>query len=153
MISMALVILAMGVVAWVVHPLFRRQATEGEIAFREGGPLEQLTSEKDAALSAIRELDFDYETGKLSEEDYHDLRGQYRSKAIALLKEIDRVAKGGKTEDRIEREIRALRKTRRQASKAPKSSADQAFCPKCGTRNLASHKFCPSCGYKLGEGS
>lgn len=45
--------------------------------------------EREAALSALGELDFDHAVGKLAEEDYRVLRDRYERQALALLKATD----------------------------------------------------------------
>ncbi len=49
----------------------------------------QLEEERITSLAALRELDFDFEMGKLSAEDYRELRDQYQAKAASVLKELD----------------------------------------------------------------
>jgi hypothetical protein len=48
-----------------------------------------LLARKEAALSALKELEFDYRTRKLSEEDYQELRAVYRVEAAEALKAMD----------------------------------------------------------------
>ncbi|MBI2830607.1 MAG: zinc ribbon domain-containing protein [Chloroflexi bacterium] len=57
----------------------------------------------------IKELEFDYQSGVLSEEDYRDLEVRYKKKAISLLKEADRAVVTSQEDDDIEREVRQLR--------------------------------------------
>jgi hypothetical protein len=49
----------------------------------------ELVSQKNRIINAIREIDMDYETGKLSEEDYKLLRSRYTAAAAEILKRID----------------------------------------------------------------
>ena len=48
-----------------------------------------LAEEKDRALSALKELEFDHRTGKLSDEDYRELVGGYRRRAAAALRPVE----------------------------------------------------------------
>ena len=43
--------------------------------------------ERDRSLQALKELEFDHRTGKLSDEDYRELVGPLRRRAAALLEE------------------------------------------------------------------
>ncbi len=45
------------------------------------------------------EIDFDYRTGKLSEEDYHELKNRYETEATSIQKEIKSVKGKGNTYD------------------------------------------------------
>jgi hypothetical protein len=60
-----------------------------------GGPKEEarralaLAEERDRALAALKELEFDHRTGKLTDADYRELVGTYRRRAAAALQAID----------------------------------------------------------------
>ena len=49
-----------------------------------------LAEERDRALSALKELEFDHRTGKLSDADYRELVGVYRRRAAAALQPVER---------------------------------------------------------------
>ena len=51
-----------------------------------------LVEAREAALATIRELDFDFATGKLADPDYQALRARYERRALALLKATDPAA-------------------------------------------------------------
>ncbi len=87
-----------------------------------------------AALSALRDLDFDFRTGKVSEEDYPALRAQLIVEAAKYLE-----AENGE-DDRLEAMIRT-RKT---------AMAHEKPCPKCGKKMDAEARFCPDCGTEFG---
>ena len=87
----------------------------------------------DAVLSALRDLDFDFKTGKIAEEDYQPLRAQLLGEAAQF---ID-------AEKNEEQQLEALIQSRR------KSQARQVSCPKCGKQIVLSDAFCSSCGTKL----
>ncbi len=48
-----------------------------------------LLARKEATLAALKDLEFDYRTRKLSAEDYADLRAIYRVEAAEALKAMD----------------------------------------------------------------
>jgi len=48
-----------------------------------------LAEERDRALSALKELEFDHRTGKLSDADYRELVGAYRRRAAAALQGLE----------------------------------------------------------------
>lgn len=73
------------------YPLFMRPK---EIAaVNEGDEYHNLLYAKDAALLAIKELDFDYDTGKVGEEDYKQIKKQFEAEAVAIMKRIDKAEK------------------------------------------------------------
>lgn len=49
----------------------------------------ELAEERDRALSALKELEFDHRTGKLSDADYRELVGAYRRRAAAALQGLE----------------------------------------------------------------
>jgi hypothetical protein len=48
-----------------------------------------LAEERDRALAALKELEFDHRTGKVSDEDYRALVGPLRAHAMAALRAVD----------------------------------------------------------------
>ncbi len=50
----------------------------------------QLAEERDRALAALKELEFDHRTGKIVDDDYRELLGPLRRQAAAALRAIDR---------------------------------------------------------------
>src|SRR3972149_5594273 len=76
LVGMVLIVAATGVL--ILWPLLRRtDSASAEIAI---APADR-SREKEMALAAIRELEFDYATGKISPEDYAVLRARYEAKA------------------------------------------------------------------------
>jgi hypothetical protein len=49
----------------------------------------ELTEERDRALAALKELEFDHRTGKITDGDYRALVGEYRRRAAAALKALE----------------------------------------------------------------
>jgi hypothetical protein len=48
-----------------------------------------LAEERDRALAALKELEFDHRTGKVSDEDYRTLVGPLRARALAALRALE----------------------------------------------------------------
>ena len=55
---------------------------------------QRLLSERAKALAALRELEFEHSIGNISDADYAALRQTQRSKAVAVLREIDELGIG-----------------------------------------------------------
>ena len=67
-------VLALGALAYVLYPLLRENADHGSRV--------QLSPQSDgsaqiSAVDALREVEFDYATGKLSDSDYSALKTSY----------------------------------------------------------------------------
>lgn len=73
------------------------------------GPRADLEKEKKTLLKAIKEAEFDHAMGKLSKADADDLIHNYRARAIAVIKELDRLEAGHAESPReqIQREVQA----------------------------------------------
>ena len=83
-------VLAVLAVLYVARPFLREPAPASDV-LDEPGELErrrlELVEERDRALQALKELEFDHRTGKISDEDYRELVGPLRRRAAALLEE------------------------------------------------------------------
>jgi hypothetical protein len=102
------------------------------------------------ALAALKEIEFDRETGKLSDEDYAFLKGKYTGVALEALRAEAAAAGpgagGGDVEVLIAARVRALRSA---ATSAPPGAP---ACPVCGPRPEPDAVFCSSCGLRLRHG-
>jgi len=116
---------------------------------------------KGVALAALKEIEFDRETGKLSDEDYAFLKTKYTGAALeALRAESPEATASGDVEALIAARVRALRFAATSAPPGspscsacgPRPEADAVFCSTCGLR-LQSGGACPSCGAALGADS
>jgi hypothetical protein len=115
-------LLGLGLLGWAALPFVRRAgASAGESA----PAAEPAHSEREALYAAIRDLDHDFETAKLSAEDHARLRSELRQRAAALI----RVEEGG------------------VPASAP---AEPRVCPRCAAAAAPEHRFCASCGAPLG---
>jgi hypothetical protein len=88
----------------------------------------------DLAIAALREVEFDRATGKLSDIDYALLRERYASAALANMRATD--AQKPVVEDAAEAAIRAYRSA-------------QPTCRKCGIRPESDAIYCSNCGEYL----
>jgi hypothetical protein len=64
-----------------------------------------LEREKVLTLRALKELEFDRAMGKVSDEDYQEMTGRLRSRALRLIKQLD--SGGAAYQELIERELSA----------------------------------------------
>jgi hypothetical protein len=93
--SLALVVgalLAIASVALVAAPFLREPvAADDRLLHPDAAQQRQLlrAEERDRALDALKELEFDHRTGKVSDEDYRAQVGDLRRRAAATLREGD----------------------------------------------------------------
>ena len=83
------------------------------------------------ALLALREIEFDRETGKLSDADYLMLKQRYSAEAVQALKAEE-----------------SIQVTAPDPSSAPARAASVA-CSHCGPRPELDAVFCSACGRRI----
>ena len=85
-------VLALVAVAFVARPFLREPAPASdrldELGEAERRRLE-LVEERDRALAALKELEFDHRTGKVTDADYREQLGPMRRRAAEALKALD----------------------------------------------------------------
>jgi len=108
--TILLLLLAIVVVAFVLYPLWI--ARRGATVPAWSAELLDLFAERDAILAMLRDLQLDYEIGKLSDGDYRAMRQSLLAHAARLLRAIERAESSQEAD--IDREIEQLRELARQ---------------------------------------
>ena len=106
---------------------------------------EALLQEKALVLRSIKELEFDHAMGKVSEEDFADVGGRLRERAMVLIEDIDRARDAG---DRRQASSGKAHRTGKGQGAASSATA-LAVCSSCGTTTDTDARFCKNCGAKL----
>jgi hypothetical protein len=114
------------VFAYIAYPILKPPPEE----IVERNALDPLVTERESAYQAIRDLDFDFQLGKLSATDYETLRERQKSHAAAVLQEIDALGQP-------------------QIVQAAPTREPKIFCTNCGTLREPDDKFCRKCGNPL----
>ena len=130
-VAVVLIVLTAVAIAW---PLFRRPAEELVVADQLDADSERLLREKNVALTAIKEAEFDRATGKLNDDDYLSLRTVYEDRALAAIDALDNMERGpGKT-------------GKRKRSESAGHIEKALFCGRCGHRFDNLDQYCRGCG-------
>ena len=137
-------LMAIGLVVWVGEPLVRRVSYTSH-GREENNDAGSLLLQKEMLYGAIRDLDFDFQTGKVDQKDYGELRQQLEREAVDILRQLDTVDPLVMFDNEVERQVVGLR--RRHISTTRGSG--QETCPSCGTPLESDDNFCPSCGQAL----
>lgn len=85
----AIKIILLATIGLIITIPFFREEKENVGLSLSGIKKEHLLAEKENLYSTIKELDFDHETGKISDDDYRELKSEYTEKALGVLKELD----------------------------------------------------------------
>lgn len=162
-------------VAFVVRPLVVGPAASSRDRYRARGhsalarqmdERAELLEKRNAVYTAIRELDFDHETGKVSDEEHARQRAELVREGVAILKGLDRLEAAAPAADPLEAAIAAVR----QGAEAGAADALEAeisglraqpggratptangyhACPSCGAPASPADRFCGACGQSL----
>jgi ribosomal protein L32 len=119
--------------------------------------VEELAAQKSTLLKTLRDVEFDFETGKISESDHRDLKQRYERQAVEVMRALDEIHGGRGWEQAIDAElsrrlekISQTRQTQQQHA-AEASAADVAVCPDCSKEMEADARFCSQCGATIGD--
>lgn len=118
-------ILATGALVFVLQPLFSSGADEPAVPAVPDDP-----AAADSAIVALREIEFDRATGKLSDADYAELTRAHSARALREMRQEDVAL------DAIEARVRAVRARHRE-------------CATCGVRPEPDALYCSTCGAAL----
>ena len=171
-IFVALVLTVLTFIA-VVLPFFRQKPRPLYAVNDEES--QDLLFKRDTTYAMLKELEFDYKSGVLTEADYCDLEDRYKRKGISILKDIDSLPGATGIDAAIEKRVKRLRQ------QSPLNISDEIedriaglrqiksgnvsdeiednirsmrhskgrFCSQCGTSHQPDVRFCAHCGAKL----
>jgi hypothetical protein len=147
-------LLSIGVLAYVLAPVVIgvKRAPAAPVVLR-------TDRRDDLAIAALREIEFDRATGKLSDTDYSTLRERYAAEALAAMRAGDQIAA---SDDPAEAAVRAYRSAHPTCGKCGiRPELDAIYCSNCGTYlpgkcagcgvavTAAGVRFCIDCGTRL----
>lgn len=152
-------LLAVGALAFVLFPLLFGAPVR--VPLRTPTVTASTRAPEHDAVVALREIEFDRVTGKLSDADYAELKTRYTERALAAMR-----ASGNAgvlpVEDAVEAAVLAYRARLRSCAKCgPRPEPDAVYCSNCGTYldatcagcgrvvEEAGAAFCSGCGRQL----
>ena len=101
-------------------------------------PFQHLDERKAAIYENLRDLQFEYRVGKLSDADYQQTKKDLQKELASVMAEVDRVKE----------ELKAGQPAPAPAAQKsrPKPESDPRTCPHCSARFDKELKFCGECG-------
>ena len=136
------ILLATGATYYVLRPILRPDPQEFDTPTADEGddPGDDLRPQA-VALRALKEIEFDRATGKLSDADYDELHAKYQAEALAALR-------GESTPETPSRAPRMAHGARCPVD-GPRPEPDALFCSACGRRLGTAPGYCARCGSAL----
>jgi hypothetical protein len=133
-VSLAL-IAAVLTFAVILYTLFVRAQDLPVVA--PASPVQHLESRKAAIYENLRDLQFEFRVGKLSDEDYQRTKKDMQAELAIVLAEMDRLQQKPGT---------APTAAAVKAPAAPATADLGRVCPHCGAKFEKALKFCGECG-------
>jgi hypothetical protein len=142
------VLLATGATYYVLLPILRPspEPSKSGSAIDEGEDPEDDWSPQTVALRALKEIEFDRATGKLSDQDYDALKAKYTAEALAAMRGEQGA---GSSPLRPKPAPRSLLPAPVCPEHGPRPEPDAAFCSECGRRLGSAAGYCSRCGTTL----
>lgn len=168
--TLVLVFLFSALTLWalyrIVAPFMEspREQLRFEMLDEELGQIEQLVARKSVLLQTLRDIEFDHNTGKLSDEDYERLRKKHEIRAVRVMRDLERLRSSGDVDEEIDRELaERLRNRVEQRPDAVPGQLDANAvagddfgagpptreCPACARQLAPDARFCDGCGTEL----
>jgi len=102
-----------------------------------------LEQRRQVLYDNLKDLQFEYHQGKLSDEDYQSLKSGFLYDLAGVMDALERIEqKSGKP--------RKEARTAAQGKPTEPTTAGTVRCGACNAENLATSRFCGQCGKTLG---
>ena len=113
----------------------------------ENPELKHLEARRQAFYDNLKDLQFEYHQGKLSEEDYQSLKAGFLGDLAAVMEAIERLeqAGGARSKEAIPQGPEEKERLKPGKTRQPGGNV----CPSCQAENPPDHRFCGKCGKAL----
>ena len=133
---------------YVLTPLFKEPKGNIEVELLAETELDRLLNRKAVVYNNIKDLEFEFKLGRLSDADFRRLEAGYKAEAALILQKLDQLGVEKNVDELIERDVAARRS--KLSSPAPAArTLDVMRCPSCGSTAIPGKKFCADCGHRL----
>jgi len=106
-------------------------------------PIQHLEDRKHAIYDNLRDLQFEYRLGKLSDSDYQQTKLALQGELARVLAETEETIKRlGLTPTRVPPKLQAAARPHKKSQPSPVNT----ICPHCGASFSQALKYCGECG-------
>jgi hypothetical protein len=104
-------------------------------------PFAHLDERKVSIYENLRDLQFEYRLGKMSDDDYQQSKQDLQKELARVMAEVEKVAGGQATKAKVT-----------AAPGSPKKLVPRSFvCPSCSAQFPTALKFCGECGKPMNQ--
>lgn len=129
-------------VAFIIYILLRPVLSEKyKVDYRrsdEAIAIAELERKKSGLIREIKDIELDHQMDKIDDADFEELTNSYRSKAMAVMEELDSIK--GVSE-------------KKEYSVSPEYNVPEkeqsGYCKECGNPLFSDASFCGVCGYQV----
>jgi len=136
------VLIAVGMAVYIVLPLLSAETAATPLPL-DVTVLGDLKRRRLVVYDNLKDLEFEFQSGKIARQDYDSLRTNYLGEAASLMAATQEAELLKQDDAVVEREI-AARRARRKTLPAAEYK-----CPACGHENPLPVKFCGECGAQI----
>jgi len=133
MIIVIAALIAVGVIAFILTVRAKDLPAPEPVS-----PFQHLDERKAAIYENLRDLQFEYRVGKLSDQDYQQTKRDLQKELAGVMAEVDRLKLQLSPNGAVPPQVA-------QAPPEPKP-IDPLTCPHCGAKFPQPLKFCGECG-------
>ena len=112
----------------------------------ENPELKHLEARRQVLYDNLKDLQFEYHQGKLSDGDYQSLKAGFLVDLAGMMDSIERLQPNKERELKADAPPAAKAKLKTKPTATP---ASEVKCPSCASLNPPSNRFCGKCGAAL----
>ena len=136
------ILIAVGMATYTILPLLSAEPAGGPLPL-DVTVLGDLKRRRLVVYDNLKDLEFEFQSGKIAHDDYQTLRANYLGEAAGLMAATQEAELLKQDDAVVEREIAARRVQRKSQPKI------EYTCSACGYENPLPVKFCGECGARI----
>lgn len=145
-LTIAIIALTVGTVFYVIQPVLTGRSAPLD---RRSDEPSEIEARKRVALLALRDVEYDFATGKLDDGDYQQLRGELATEALEAMRLEEAATSPGSAPDSGDTATAARDAIEEEIARYRAALKAGTACPECRQVNEPGSRFCSNCGFSL----